>query len=176
MRRTLVAGIGNIFCSDDGFGVEVVRRLADTDLPEGVKVADIGIRGMHLAYELMDGYDLAIFVDALARGEPAGTVTVLEPDVAQRPAGDTPLPVVDSHSMQPAAVLDLVEQLGGTPGRVLIVGCEPATTEEGIGLSPPVAAAVDIAVARVRGLLSAAHIPPDPARSSGGPPPRGGGS
>src|SRR5262245_45363605 len=85
-RRVLVAGIGNIFCADDGFGVEVVKRLASASLPDGVRVVDFGIRGVHLAYEMMDGnYDQVILVDALPQDAPAGTIVVIEPELT---AGD----------------------------------------------------------------------------------------
>ena len=77
----LVAGIGNIFLSDDGFGVEVVSRLARAELPDGVRVTDYGISGMHLAYDLASGFDAAILVDAAPRGEAPGTVYVIEPDL-----------------------------------------------------------------------------------------------
>jgi hydrogenase maturation protease len=150
-RRVLVAGIGNLFLGDDGFGPEVARRLAGADLPEGVQVADVGIRGVHLAYQLLDGYDLVVLIDASPRGGEPGSVYVIEPtvDAAARQA-----PMVDAHDMGPGAVLALLEALGGTPGRVLVVGCEPAEVGEGIGLSGPVAAAVDRAVEVVRELVT----------------------
>src|ERR1700732_1999362 len=104
--RVLVAGVGNIFFSDDGFGPEVARRMATAPVPDGVKVVDFGIRGVHLAYELLDGYDVAILVDPLPAGGPAGTVSVLQPDLGD--AGDPDLPrvaSVDAHSMEPESVL-----------------------------------------------------------------------
>jgi hydrogenase maturation protease len=150
--RWLVAGIGNVFLGDDGFGVEVVRRLLGTDVPPGVKVADYGIRGVHLAYELLDGYDTVILVDALSRGEPPGTVYVFEPDVSAVP--DSGGPAMDAHDMTPDTVLALVHTLGGTLNRVLIVGCEPADMTDRIGLSAPVEAAVDNAVRTVLDLVA----------------------
>ncbi len=148
-RRVLVAGVGNIFFGDDGFGVEVVRRLGAEGLPEWVKAVDFGIRGVHLAYELLEDYDAVILVDATPRGEPPGTLYLIEPS-ADGP--DAP-GLIDAHGLDPASVLDLVAQLGGTRPRVVVVGCEPATLEEGIGLSPPVAAAVPEAVRVIRRLL-----------------------
>lgn len=137
----LVAGIGNVFLGDDGFGVEVVSRLAAEQLPEGVDVADFGIRGVHLAYELLDAsYEALVLVDALPMGEPPGTLAVLD---ATDLAADGSGAVVDAHSMSPAVVLGALHRLGGHIGRVFVVGCEPAVLDEGIGLSPPVAAAVD---------------------------------
>jgi hydrogenase maturation protease len=150
-RRVLVAGVGNIFLGDDGFGVEVARRLAMAALPDGVKVADFGIRGIHLAYELCDGYDTAILVDAAPRGGQPGTVYVIEPDAIAN--ADNPATLLDAHGMQPEAVLGLLNVLGGEVGQVYVVGCEPGSVEERIGLSEPVERAVDEAVRVVRDLL-----------------------
>ncbi|HEX8581191.1 MAG TPA: hydrogenase maturation protease [Acidimicrobiales bacterium] len=153
MTRTLVAGIGNVFNGDDGFGPEVARRLLDRPLPDGVRVEDYGIRGVHLAYELLDGYDLVVLVDALPRGEAPGTVYVLEPEVDVDAA-----PPLDAHRMDPRSVLAAVAGMGGEVGRLLLVGCEPADVEEGMGLSPPVAAAVDRAADVVDDLVSGREI------------------
>ena len=117
--RVLVAGIGNIFMADDGFGVEVARRLAQRELPPGVDVQDFGIRGLDLMYALGDDYDVVVLVDAVPRGEVPGTVSVIEPEVE---AGDMAL---DAHGMDPVKVLALARQLGDVPERVLLVGCEP---------------------------------------------------
>ncbi len=146
--KTLVAGIGNIFNGDDGFGSEVAKRLAGRPMPEGVHVEDYGIRGVHLAYELLEGYDLVVLVDALVRGEAAGTVYVIEPNVDL-----DDVPPLDSHQMDPRAVLGMVGELGGEISRLLLVGCEPADIGEGMGLSPPVAAAVDDAARVVEELI-----------------------
>ena len=146
MTRVLVAGIGNIFLGDDGFGVEVVRRLAARWLPEGVEVADIGVRGLHLAYQLLEGYDVLIAVDTISRGNAPGTIYVLEPDVDE--AGATP----DAHAIDLAQVFAMVRTLGGQLGRVLVVGCEPAELSEQMGLSPPVERAVEPTVQRIREL------------------------
>ena len=147
--RTLVAGVGNIFFGDDGFGVEVARRLAERDLPEGVTVADYGISGMHLAHDLSNGYDRAILIDATPRGGAPGTVYVLEPDAPAEPNHA----LFDSHGMQPEVVLGMLGMLGAATGQMLIVGCEPASSEPGIGLSGPVAAAVNDAVRKVLELI-----------------------
>ncbi|MGW5232791.1 hydrogenase maturation protease [Streptomyces nodosus] len=154
--RVLVAGIGNVFLGDDGFGVEAVRALLGRELPGQVEVVDIGVRGMHLAYQLLDGYDTLILVDATRRGEKPGTLYVIEHDLA---AGDTPEGIpLDGHRMAPDAVLALLGTLcAGTgtppPRRTLVVGCEPASVEERIGLSPPVSAAVPEAVRLIEDLL-----------------------
>ena len=116
-----------------------------------MKVVDFGIRGVHLAYELLDGYDALVLVDALPMGEPPGTIAVIEPELDDRDAVDdaAPTPPLEAHSMSPAVVLGMVAGLGARVGRVLIVGCQPAVVDEGIGLSPVVAAAVETGVATV---------------------------
>jgi hydrogenase maturation protease len=157
-RRTLVACLGNIFLSDDGFGVEVARRLASEDLPEGTRVTDYGIRGMHLAYDLAEGWDATILVDAAQRGGEPGTVYVIEPERQQSTDGGTSPSLTESmlfdpHGMQPDAMLGMTGMLGAEAGRVLVVGCEPASVTEGIGLSEPVAAAVDEAARVVMDLV-----------------------
>jgi hydrogenase maturation protease len=158
--RVLVAGVGNVFLGDDGFGVEVVRRFAAEPQPDGVTVTDFGIRGLHLAYELLDGYDTTILVDATPRGGAPGDVVLVEVDPADLPPAPTSDQLVeqgavlDAHGMTPAEVLALLRMLGGTPGRVLVLGCEPARVHEEMGLSGPVAAAVDVALAELRRLVA----------------------
>jgi hydrogenase maturation protease len=157
--RVLVAGVGNVFLGDDGFGVEVARRLAGERLPGWVRVADFGIRGVHLAYELLEGYEKAILVDASPRGEAPGTVYVIEPDMNGQPDPADPAVqagpgvLVDGHGMEPDAVFALLKALGGDIPKLLVVGCEPAEVSERMGLSPPVAGAVDRAVAVVHELI-----------------------
>jgi hydrogenase maturation protease len=148
--KVLVAGIGNIFLGDDGFGVEVANRMAPLPQPDGVVVADFGIRGVHLAYELLGGYDALVLIDAVPIGEPPGTLAVIEPEIAELIAGDDDIaPAMDAHSMNPAVVLGMLAGLGGEVGRVVIVGCQPEVIEEGIGLSAPVTAAIDRAITAV---------------------------
>lgn len=150
--KVLVAGVGNVFFSDDGFGSEVARRLlADPgSLPPSVDVVDVGIRGMHLAYQVLDGYSGLVIVDA-TRGDGApGTLSLVEHDLAAS-TGDA---AFDPHGMEPDAVLELIGALArgvgeGTVDRVLVLGCVPAELGAGMGLSPPVAAAVDEAVGAV---------------------------
>ncbi len=149
----LVAGVGNIFLGDDGFGVEVARRLAGVDLPPDVKVTDFGIRGVHLAYELLDGYEFVILIDASPRGGEPGTLYVIEPEAEPEPDPDE-IPPLDAHGMDPGAVLALLRVLGGRVDRIVVVGCEPAIADEGMTLSPPVEAAVDQAVALVQELIN----------------------
>jgi hydrogenase maturation protease len=153
--HTLVAGIGNVFLGDDGFGVEVVRRLAGRALPDGVHVEDFGIRGMDLAYALQDGYESVVFVDAAPRRERPGTVSLIEPEV------DPHEVALDTHGMDPVRVLALARALGHVPPRVLVVACEPEVVVHGehdedlvCELSPAVLAAVDEATELVLSLLS----------------------
>lgn len=154
--RTLVAGVGNIFLGDDGFGVETVRRLAAEQLPEHVETVDIGVRGVHLAYQLLDGYDTFVLLDATARGGAPGTLYLIEAGAAG--PVETQDALLDGHRMSPDSVLALLDTLcagtGGTPPRrTVVVGCEPASVEEGIGLSAPVADAVPEAVRLVLRVL-----------------------
>ena len=121
-RRVLVAGIGNVFFGDDGFGVEVVRRLGARPQREGVQVTDFGIRGLDLAYALADGYDAAILVDAVPRGGVPGTLYVLEPDVPAFPMGA----LTDTHGLEPAKILGMVRTMGGRLPVLRLVGCEPS--------------------------------------------------
>ncbi len=155
--RVLVAGVGNLFLGDDGFGPEVARRLAGQPLPAGVRVVDYGIRGMHLAYDLLDGYDELVILDAAPRGGRPGDVVVLEVGEGDFGAGD-----FDGHGMEPTAMLSSLGSLGGRLPRTYVVGCEPADTDEGIGLSAPVAAAVDPAVDAVLRLLAAGENREEP--------------
>ena len=183
--RMLIAGVGNIFLGDDAFGPEVARRLAAEDLPGWVRVADYGISGMHLAYDLADGYETAILIDATPRGDEPGTVTVLAPAPPPRPmlevaaehrrdlaAAADPLVasrLFDSHGMQPDVILGVLDMLGGGPSRILVVGCEPASVDYGMELSEPVAGAVDEAVQVVLGLVAAAGSGPGDAGTPGRP-------
>lgn len=152
--RVLVAGVGNLFLSDDGFGTEVTRRMAAGRLPEGVRVADFGVGSVHLAYELMDGCDLLVLVDAAPRGHRPGTLSVIEPTLTPPANGHAGGALLDAHSLTPDGVLALVGGLSPGIERVRVVGCEPASVEEGIGLSPAVKAAIDPAIELVRQLIA----------------------
>jgi hydrogenase maturation protease len=152
LTRVLVAGIGNVFLADDGFGVEVAARLADVELPAGVHVEDFGIRGLDLAYALA-GYDLAILVDAVPRGGPPGTLYVIEPEALEGEVG------VDAHGMDPVKVLGLARALGEPLPPILVLGCEPAVRMTGeedevlAELSAPVRGAIDEAIRMVHALI-----------------------
>lgn len=154
MNHTLVAGIGNIFMGDDGFGSEVARRLLGQAIPDGVDVVDFGIRGIDLGYALTDGYALAILIDTADRGGAPGTLRVIEPTFADATTTATHgvEPLLTPHAMDPARVLNYIAALGEHRPRVLLVACQPQTLggEDGhMGLSPAVEAAVDRAVAEV---------------------------
>jgi hydrogenase maturation protease len=153
-KLTLVAGVGNVFLGDDGFGVEVVKRLAGRELPEGVEVVDFGIRGMDLAYALQEDYEVVIFVDATPRGREPGTVYLIEPEIEED--GEVSL---DTHGMDPTKVIKLSRALGARPTRTLVVGCEPQVVSGEdyddmlMELSEPVQAAVEEAVRLVESLV-----------------------
>ena len=154
----LVAGIGNIFLGDDGFGVEVALQLANSDFPAAVRVADFGIRGFDLAYALQDGYETTILIDAFPHGHPPGTVYVVEPDRIDLSSGSRQETFVETHAMNPMNVLRMATAMHGPLKRVLLVGCEPASLggEEGkMGLSAPVEAAVQEAARIVKSLVGA---------------------
>ena len=147
---TLVAGVGNIFQRDDAFGVEVIRLLSEKPVPPDVRVKDFGIRGVHLVYELLDGCDLFVLVDAAQRGCAPGTVTVLEvePEHVAAPGG-----VLDAHGLAPDQVFAMLASMGSRPGRSLVVACEPADVSPGMGLSDPVREALPVAVRAVEEIL-----------------------
>jgi hydrogenase maturation protease len=156
--RLLVAGVGNIFLGDDAFGVEVVQRLARRPLPAGVRVVDFGIRGLDLAYALLDGYEAVILVDATPRGGQPGTLYVVEPEPGPAPPPGEGEPLMEAHNMQPDRVLRLVAALGGHVPRLLVVGCEPQMPAEDEDLpaemTAPVRAAIDEAVLLVESLVT----------------------
>jgi hydrogenase maturation protease len=156
--RVLVAGIGNVFFGDDGFGVSVAEELARHDLPPGVVVRDIGIRGLHLAYDLLEEWDLLVVVDAVAKGGAPGTLHVIEPTAEHRGPGLSR----EAHGMDLPSILDAARSLGASVPPVLVVGCDVANVSEGIGLTPEVRAAVERAARLVASLVQAR---PEPTRS-----------
>jgi hydrogenase maturation protease len=147
----LIAGIGNIFLGDDGFGVAVAKRLMSEPLPEPARVVDFGIRSFDLAFALLDAYEVTIFVDAVARGAEPGTLFLIEPDLTELDAA-----AIDSHSMNLMKALSLAKTMGGQFKRILLIGCEPLTLESDaeMELSQPVAAAIDQAVAMILSLVN----------------------
>ena len=150
--RVLGAVIANIARGAAGLGAVAAPRLRQRPPRDGVRIEDFGIRGVHLAYELLDGYDALVLVDAMPMGERAGTVAVVEVDPATTTTEDD-VGVLEAHSLDPVVVLDLVAHLGGTVERVVVVGCEPESLGDGIGLSPSVACAVDCAIDAIDGVL-----------------------
>jgi hydrogenase maturation protease len=149
----LIAGLGNIFLGDDAFGVEVVRRLSAQALPDSVRVADFGIRALHLAYELLDGrYQTTILVDAARMGDRPGTVYLIKPDLET--LSDDANEFADAHAMDFTSVLRLLKLLGGNPGEIYVIGCEPLQLDEEMGLSKPVADAVDEALKLINDKLA----------------------
>jgi len=155
--KILIAGIGNIFLGDDGFGCVVAGRLARRPLPDGVRVIDFGIRGFDLAYALMDGYGVTILIDAVSRGGAPGALYVIEPDLNELNEPNALAMMAEAHTMSPMRALGLAQSMNGELNRVLLVGCEPATfgPEEGqVGLSEAVEAAVQGAVEMVESLVA----------------------
>jgi hydrogenase maturation protease len=175
--RILIAGIGNIFLGDDGFGCAVIDRLLQRELPGGVRITDFGIRGLDLAYALLDGYDVTILVDSVSRGGSPGTLYIIEPDLNAPTEQHTNGMMVEAHTMNPMRALCLAKSMhslgddlgdgltneagegmrSGALKKILLVGCEPETLgpEEGhLGLSQPALVAVDEAVKIVESLLA----------------------
>ncbi|MFE3289233.1 hydrogenase maturation protease [Rhodococcus sp. NPDC059234] len=153
--RVLIAGIGNVFLGDDGFGPEVLRRMTGVSLPPGTRAVDFGIRGVHLAYELLDDWDALVLVDALPNRGAPGTIRVFEVDPERIARGGG----LDAHGMDPAAVFACLDALGGTLPRTVVVGCQVAAVEDGIGLSGEVAAVVDDAAATVAAVVAELGAP-----------------
>ena len=171
MPGVLVACVGNIFLSDDGFGVEVAAALSRAPMPDAVKVVDFGIRSVHLVYELLEGYDVLVVVDTVAHQEgPPGTLYVIEPEIPARDETADPLPEVmlDPHDLTPGGVMSKVSTLGGAVDRILVVGCQPEVLDDGIGLSPAVQAAVQPAADLVRDVVRRELDRLDPALAGGG--------
>jgi hydrogenase maturation protease len=149
-RRILVAGVGNVFFGDDGFGVEVVRRLAERPLPPGVTAVDFGIRAMHLAFELFSTPDLLVLVDATVRNGAPGTLYLIDPEHETCRLADTQ---PDGHSMNPFAVLATLRAMGGVLPRTRIIGCEPAELGHTVRLSETVERSIEPAIGMIRRLI-----------------------
>ena len=147
LRSILIAGVGNAWLRDDGFGGEVARRLSQGSLPAGVSVMDAGTGGLDLAYEVMRGYDALVIIDVSQQGGSPGTLYVMEADEAEIPGAIEDGDTINPHGMDPQTVLRFLKAAGAWPGRVVVVACEPGEIEEmGWGLSESVSAAVDRAV------------------------------
>ena len=147
IRSILIAGVGNAWLRDDGFGGEVARRLSERPLPAGVDVMDAGTGGLDLAYEVMRGYDALVILDVSRQGGEPGTLYVMEPDEESVPGVIEDGDVINPHAMDPQTVLRFVKSVGAWPGRVVVIACEPADVEEmGWGLSQPVRDAIERAV------------------------------
>jgi hydrogenase maturation protease len=150
-KQILIAGVGNAWLQDDGFGGEVIRRLEAEGVESGLTVLDFGTSGLDLAYEVMRGYDAMILVDATRQGDVPGTLYVMEPAQSEFAPSIDDGEAIDPHHMDPQTVLRFVSATGGWPGKVVVVGCEPGEVDEpGLGLTPPVARAVGGAMDLVR--------------------------
>jgi hydrogenase maturation protease len=158
MTKILIAGMGNILRHDDGFGVEVAKRLAANNiLPADASVVEVGIGGIHLVQELMAGYAVLIVVDALEHGSAPGTVHILEaevPDLADWPEIQRQNFLADMHYTTPSKALLLAKALGILPAKVFIVGCQPVEVDSfGIGLSESVERAATEAIGRIERMV-----------------------
>ena len=158
MSKILIAGMGNILRRDDGFGVEVAKRLAtENKLPAGVRVVEVGIGGIHLVQELMAGYEMLVVIDAVERGSAPGTVHVLEaevPDLAEWPDEQRQDFLADMHYTTPSKALILAKALGVLPPRVFIVGCQPGQVDDlGIGLSESVERAATETIRQIERMI-----------------------
>jgi hydrogenase maturation protease len=151
--KTLIVGFGNVLLGDDGFGIEVIKRLAMSHLPTHIQTMDVGIAGMHFVLQLMDGFDAVIVVDAVKRGQPAGTLYVFTPSEAELTlhTGER----LDPHVAEPLSALQLARALGLLPEHVTIVGCEPLSCELGMSLSLAATGAVECAVKRISDMVLA---------------------
>src|ERR1700733_4068085 len=146
-KQILVAGIGNAWLRDDGFGGEVAKLLSDRELPPGVHVMDFGTGGLDLAYDVIRGYDALILMDVSRQGGPAGTLYVMEAEAQDVDGQIEDGQMLDPHGMDPETVLRFVKYVGGWPGRGFVVACEPEIVEDvGFGLSEPVNGALGRAV------------------------------
>ena len=150
IKQILVAGVGNAWLQDDAFGGECARRLEAHGVPDGVTVMDFGTGGLDLAYELIRGYDALVLLDASRQGGEPGTLYVMEADRSEFAGSLQDGENIDPHDMNPHTVLRFVNAIGGWPGKVLVIACEPGATDEpGYGLTAPVEAAVQSAVGLV---------------------------
>ncbi|MFI5050021.1 MAG: hydrogenase maturation protease [Gaiellales bacterium] len=166
--RFLVAGVGNAWLRDDGFGGEVARRLRDRPLQGDVAVMDAGTGGLDLAYEVMRGYDALIILDVSRQGGDPGTLYVMEPDEQSVDGAIEDGSTINPHGMDPQTVLRFIKSIGAWPGRVIVIACEPVDVEElGFGLSNEVAEAVDRAAELVHTTL--AELRATPSQADAGP-------
>ncbi|MGI9576581.1 MAG: hydrogenase maturation protease [Microthrixaceae bacterium] len=161
--RVLVVGVGNVLHGDDGFGVEVARRLTTRELPARVTVAETGIGGIHLVHELMAGYDALVVVDAVDRGRPPGTVMVIDAEVINVDDLDVEQRhdlLADMHLATPERALMVAKAVGVLPRRTIIIGCQPVEIETlGVGLSDEVTEAVDVAAAEIERCIQELSTP-----------------
>ena len=174
-KQILVAGVGNAFLQDDGFGGHVAQRLESQELPSGVTVMDFGTGGLDLAYEVMRGYDALVLIDVSRQGGEPGTLYVIEPDEGEVDAGIEDGEVINPHGMDPGTVLRFVKTVGGWPGKVVVVACEPTEVETmGMELSPAVEEAVERAAGMVREQIARLQTDAAYAEAGGAPASAGG--
>jgi hydrogenase maturation protease len=129
--RILIAGVGNAWLRDDGFGGEVAGRLERRPLPDGVAVMDAGTGGLDLAYEVMRGYDALVILDVSRQGGEPGTLYVMEVPEESVEGKIDDGEAINPHGMDPQTVLRFVRSIGAWPGRVVVIACEPAQVAGG---------------------------------------------
>lgn len=152
-KRVLLAGVGNIFLGDDGFGVEVARRMEDCDFHPDVFIKDFGIGSVHLAFELLNRYEVLVIIDAVQMGEKPGTVSLIEIDQEYLLSNESDM-VADSHTMNPTNVIKMLSDFGGHVEKIYLVGCEPECLDETIALSQVVAEGVPVAIEMAQDLVA----------------------
>lgn len=155
-NKILVAGFGNLLRRDDGFGVELLRRLeGHPRLPPAAELFEVGIGGISLVQHLLGGYRGLVVLDALEGGKP-GAVQVLEltvPDPRERPVAEIRDHFADVHYAEPGRALSLARAVGALPAVAFLVGCAPRSCELGEGLSSSVRRALPSATRATLELL-----------------------
>lgn len=152
MNNILIACLGNIFYGDDAFGVEVAKSLAAKDLPENVKLIDFGIRGIDLAFELINDYELVVLVDTIKIGADAGSVFVFEPRMSGAESGNF------AHDLTPTKAMHIAARLKTKPKKMLLVGCEPVNLEFNDEMSAEIEKAVAIAVEKILEIIETESV------------------
>ncbi|HJJ42028.1 MAG TPA: coenzyme F420-reducing hydrogenase, FrhD protein [Methanocorpusculum sp.] len=139
----VIAGVGNELFGDDGFGPNVIRALAERELPDNVKAMDVGLGGPHLIFSMLDPAETKklIIVDCMDFGGKPGDVTKIPADLLPKAKHER---YMDAHS---GSLLDPISRLKDKMD-IVIIGCQPAyvpapeSDEFALELSPEVRGAV----------------------------------
>jgi hydrogenase maturation protease len=144
--KTSVLGLGNVLMGDDAFGPYVIQVLeARYSFPEDVTLLDAGTPGLDLV-PYLSGVDALIVVDTVLSDDPPGTVKLYDREQLLKHA---PQPRLSPHDPSLKEALLTSEFSGDGPREVLLLGVIPQATELGVGLSPPVKAALETAAEAV---------------------------